>query len=183
MIFKETSLRDLLICEPRIHKDGRGYFFESYNEKAFQTAGLNYRFVQDNESSSARGVLRGLHYQVEPMAQAKLVRVISGEVFDVAVDIRQGSPTFGHWFGTILSGENKLQLLIPRGFAHGFLVLADHSVFCYKCDNTYSREHEHGIVWNDPQLAIEWPLPADRITLSEKDKALPRFADALKFAQ
>ena len=171
----------MLVCQPQVFRDGRGYFFESYNETRFLQVGLNYNFVQDNESKSSRGVLRGLHYQIEPMAQAKLVRVVSGAVFDVAVDLRHGSSTFGKWFGTTLSTENQLQMLIPRGFAHGFLVLEDDTIFCYKCDNFYSKEHERGIFWNDQALAIDWPLVPSEITLSEKDSALPKLHETEKF--
>lgn len=181
MTFEETSLKDVLICRPGVHEDARGYFFESYNAKTFETAGLSYNWVQDNESASSRGVLRGLHYQIDPMAQAKLVRVVVGEVFDVAVDLRQGSATFGKWFGTVLSAENKLQLLIPRGFAHGFLVLKGGTIFSYKCDNFYSRTHERGILWNDASLGIGWPLDRSQITLSPKDRELPSFNAAEKF--
>jgi len=181
MTFKETPLQGLLVCQPQVFRDGRGYFFESYNETRFLQVGLNYNFVQDNESKSSRGVLRGLHYQIEPMAQAKLVRVVSGAVFDVAVDLRHGSSTFGKWFGTTLSTENQLQMLIPRGFAHGFLVLEDDTIFCYKCDNFYSKEHERGIFWNDQALAIDWPLVPSEITLSEKDSALPKLHETEKF--
>ena len=181
MTFKETPLQGLLVCQPQVFRDGRGYFFESYNETRFLQVGLNYNFVQDNESKSSRGVLRGLHYQIEPMAQAKLVRVVVGSVFDVAVDLRHGSSTFGKWFGTELSAENRLQMLIPRGFAHGFLVLGADTIFCYKCDNFYSKEHERGILWNDPTLGIDWPMDSSRIVLSEKDLALPRISEATRF--
>lgn len=181
MIFKPTPLKDLYICEPKVYPDDRGYFFESYNENVFNAAGLSYTFVQDNESKSSRGVLRGLHYQVEPMAQAKLVRVIAGEVFDVAVDLRQSSPTFGQWYGATLSADNKMQMLVPSGFAHGFLVMADDTIFSYKCDTFYSKEHERGIIWNDPHLHITWPLELSQIRLSAKDVELPGLSEAVKF--
>lgn len=181
MKFLKTPLQGLVICEPQLFSDDRGHFFESYNLETFQAAGLNYNFVQDNESKSARGVLRGLHYQIEPVAQAKLVRVVQGEAFDVAVDIRKGSPTFGNWFGATLSADNSRQLLVPRGFAHGFLVLQADTVFCYKCDNFYSKEHERGIIWNDPAIGIDWPLDGPDIVLSPKDSELPALSAAQVF--
>lgn len=161
------------MIEPKIFGDQRGFFFESFNQKQWQkTTGLSTRFVQDNHSRSARGVLRGLHYQIEQV-QAKLVRVIVGEVFDVAVDIRRHSPTFGKWVGVRLSAENKRQLWIPEGFAHGFLVLSEVAEFLYKTTDYYAPEHERAIIWNDPNLAIHWPTDEEP-TLSEKDKrALP----------
>jgi dTDP-4-dehydrorhamnose 3,5-epimerase len=181
MTIDQTPLKDLLLVKPDVHADARGYFFESYSDRTFGEAGLHFKWVQDNESLSQRGVLRGLHYQVEPMAQAKLVRVIAGEAYDVAVDIRKTSPTFGRWFGAVLSEANKLQMLIPRGFAHGFVVLRDNTVFSYKCDNFYSKEHERGIIWNDPDLAIDWTLGASDVQLSEKDRGLATFAQAVTF--
>lgn len=166
----ETPIPDLLIIEPKVFGDERGFFFESFNQKAFREAtGLNVEFVQDNHSKSAKNVLRGLHYQVAPHAQGKLVRVTQGEVFDVAVDIRKGSKTFGHWFGTTLTGENKKQLWIPPGFAHGFVTLSDTAEFLYKTTDYYSPEHERCIAWDDPGIGIKWPLNAEPV-LSAKDR-------------
>lgn len=169
----ETGIEGLLVIEPKVFPDSRGYFFESYNKQDFEEAGLHYDFVQDNQSKSSKMVLRGLHFQIEH-PQTKLVRVLDGEVFDVAVDLRNGSPTYGKWFGAILSAENNRQLLIPRGFAHGFLVLSDTAVFCYKCDDFYHPGDEGGIIWNDPDIGISWPLDGEPI-LAEKDLAHPRF--------
>lgn len=166
----QTPIPDLLIIEPKVFGDERGFFFESFNQKAFRDAtGLNVEFVQDNHSKSAKNVLRGLHYQVAPHAQGKLVRVTQGEVFDVAVDIRKGSKTFGHWFGTTLTGENKKQLWIPPGFAHGFVTLSDTAEFLYKTTDYYSPEHERCIAWDDPDIGIQWPLNAEPV-LSAKDR-------------
>jgi len=157
----ETKIPGLLIIEPRVFGDERGFFFESYNEKVFNEAtGVSPRFVQDNHSKSVKGVLRGLHYQLPPKAQGKLVRVVQGEVFDVAVDIRKGSPTYGQWVGEVLSAENKKQLWIPPGFAHGFLTLSDTAEFLYKTTDYWSPEHERAILWNDATLKIDWPLNA-----------------------
>ena len=167
----ETYIKDLYIIEPKIFGDDRGYFMETFNNKDFIDKGLNYNFVQDNQSSSKKGVLRGLHFQ-KNHPQAKLVRVISGEVFDVAVDLRKDSNTYGKWFALYLSSENKKQLLIPRGFAHGFLVTSDYAEFVYKCDEFYYPNDEGGIIWNDPQIDIKWPY-VDEIILSEKDKKHP----------
>ena len=178
MPFKETGIKDLLIFEPKVFKDDRGYFYESYNQSIFHEAGIKADFVQDNQSQSSRGVLRGMHYQLNPHAQAKLVRVISGEVQDVAVDIREGSPTFGKSFSINLSAENCIQLYIPRGFAHGFLVLSETAEFAYKCDGFYSKESEGGIIYNDPTLAIEWQIPESELILSDKDREAPSFAEA-----
>ena len=166
--FIGTHIKDLYIIEPQVFGDDRGYFFESYKKEDFDKAGLVYDFVQDNQSKSKKGVLRGLHFQ-KTHPQAKLVRVVDGEVFDVAVDLRKDSKTYGKWLGVILSGENKKMLMIPRGFAHGFLVLSDSAVFTYKCDDVYHPEDEGGIIWNDPDINIDWPH-ADNISLSEKDK-------------
>lgn len=166
--FTETFIKDLYVITPKVFGDERGYFYESYNEKDFLDKGLNYRFVQDNQSRSKYGVLRGLHFQ-KNNPQAKLVRVIEGEVFDVAVDLRKDSETYGKWVGEILSESNKKQLLIPRGFAHGFLVLSDFATFCYKCDEFYHPEDEGGIPWDDPAVGIDWPATTE-IILSEKDK-------------
>ena len=170
--FTNTSIEGLVIVETHLYEDARGYFMETYRYPDFVAAGIETVFVQDNQSASVKGVLRGLHYQKEH-PQAKLVRVISGEVFDVAVDLRADSSTYGKWEGAILSETNKRQLFIPRGFAHGFLVLSDTAEFCYKCDDIYHPDDEAGILWNDPSIGIEWPeLDAD-ILLSEKDKAHP----------
>ncbi|MBQ4106573.1 MAG: dTDP-4-dehydrorhamnose 3,5-epimerase [Lentisphaeria bacterium] len=177
----ETELTDAFIIEPKVFGDSRGYFFESWNQQALQEAGLVCEFVQDNESRSRYGVLRGLHYQAAPYTQAKLVRVISGTVLDVIVDIRKGSPTFGKHIGVELSGENKRQLFVPRGFAHGFVVLSDDVIFAYKCDNRYMPSHERGIAFDDPALGIDWRVPADQLLLSEKDRRNPVFAEAELF--
>lgn len=174
----ETSIKDLLIIEPRQFKDDRGYFFESFSQKKFVDLGLNYNFVQDNESKSRYGVVRGLHYQLAPYAQAKLVRAVKGSIYDVALDLRQGSQTFGKWFGVELNQDNKLQLLIPRGFAHGFAVLSEEAIFSYKCDNVYNKESEKGIIFNDPQLGIDWKLAEKDIHLSDKDNELPLFINS-----
>ncbi len=173
-----TPISGLIVIEPKVFTDARGYFYESYNQKSFENEGIKNIFVQDNQSKSNKGVLRGLHYQLEPFAQAKLVRVISGSVFDVAVDIRKGSPTFGQWFGEILSAENKKQMFVPRGFAHGFLVLEDNTEFFYKCDNFYSKEHDRGIKFDDPAIGIDWNFPLENLILSDKDKTAPLLKDA-----
>jgi dTDP-4-dehydrorhamnose 3,5-epimerase len=157
MPFSPTPISGLQIFEPRVFGDERGYFFESYNEQMFREAGIDCVFVQDNQAMSTKGVLRGLHFQKGDSAQAKLVRVISGEVFDVAVDLRPGSPTKGQWFGAYLSGENQRQMFVPRGFAHGYLVTSDVAVFAYKCDNLYDPKNEGGRLYNDPDIGIEWP--------------------------
>jgi len=175
MPFTETPIPDHFVFEPKIFEDARGYFFESFNSALFAERNINVNFVQDNQSKSTYGVLRGLHYQLNPFAQAKLVRVISGEVLDVAVDIRQNSPTYGQHFSILLSAENKKQLYIPRGFAHGFIVVSETAEFFYKCDNYYSKEHDAGIIYNDPTLKIDWRLETDKILVSEKDKNLPEF--------
>lgn len=170
---------DVLLIEPKVFGDDRGFFYESFNQQAFKDAtGLDVRFVQDNHSKSAKNVLRGLHYQVPPKAQGKLVRVIAGEVFDVAVDIRQGSSTFGKWVCEVLSAENKRQLWMPPGFAHGFLVLSEMAEFLYKTTEYYSPEAERCILWNDPVLAIEWPLAGEPI-LSSKDAKSALLAQAV----
>ena len=173
MPFIETPIPDLLIFEPQVWEDDRGYFFESYNADTFVKAGLSYNFVQDNEAKSVKGVLRGLHFQKDDAAQAKLVRVTEGEVFDVVVDIRPGSETNGQWFGVYLSAANKRQLLIPRGFAHGYLVTSEVAVFNYKCDNFYNRAAEGGLRYNDPKLGVEWPILEVPYQLSEKDERWP----------
>lgn len=179
MNVKETKLKGCFIIEPRIFNDSRGYFLESFNQKAFdQIIGKETIFVQDNESYSTKGVLRGLHYQTGEFSQAKLVRVIKGKVLDVAVDIRYGSATFGQHVCVELSEENKRQLFIPRGFAHGFIVLSDVAIFSYKCDNYYNKESEGGIIYNDSTLAIDWQLEENEFIVSEKDKTLPKLIDS-----
>lgn len=177
----ETGLKDCYVIEPTLFEDERGFFYEKYNEKRFEElTRLNGHFVQDNVSKSSYGVLRGLHFQKGEHAQAKLVSVIEGKVFDVAVDIRPNSETFGKWFGVELSAENKLQLYIPRGFAHGFSVLSETAIFTYKCDNFYNKQSEGGIIYNDPDLAIDWKLPESDVLLSEKDAILPKFNEIEK---
>lgn len=176
----ETSIPGLIILEPHVFQDSRGYFFESYQVDRYRDAGIHTNFVQDNESKSDYGVIRGLHYQLEPWAQTKLVRVISGAVYDVAVDLRKGSPTFGQWFGIELDGESKKQLLIPRGFAHGFSVLSETAVFSYKCDRLYHRESERAISFRDPALGIDWKIQENRQVISEKDLMAPVFDQAEK---
>ena len=166
--FKKTAIDGVYIITPKKFGDNRGYFMETYNEHDFKENGLNYNFVQDNQSKSSKGVLRGLHFQINH-PQAKLVRVIEGEVYDVAVDLRKGSKTYGKYVGVILSAENNKQLMIPRGFAHGFLVLSDNAIFAYKCDDFYHPEDEGGIAFDDPEVNIEWPFK-DNLNLSEKDK-------------
>lgn len=173
----DTSIEGVYIIEPRIFSDSRGYFFESYSQKEFDEKIGPIRFVQDNESYSSYGVLRGLHFQKPPFAQSKLVRVISGRVLDIAVDIREGSPTYGQHMAVELSGENHRQFFIPRGFAHGFSVLSETALFQYKCDNFYAPQSEGAIAWDDPDLAIDWRIPADRILLSEKDRHHPMLKD------
>ncbi len=174
----ETPLKDCYVIEPIIFEDDRGYFYEKYNEKRFENlTGLNGHFVQDNISKSSYGVLRGLHLQKGEYAQAKLVSCLEGEVWDVAVDLRVDSPTFGQWYGVKLTAENKRQFYIPRGFAHGFSVLSDIAIFTYKCDNFYNKESEGGILWNDTDLNIDWKLPTEVIQLSEKDKIQPLFKE------
>ncbi|MBR5882013.1 MAG: dTDP-4-dehydrorhamnose 3,5-epimerase [Mailhella sp.] len=172
-----ASLPGVFIIKPRIFEDSRGYFFESWNREAFEKAGLHYEFVQDNESLSTYGTIRGLHFQKGEHAQAKLVRVLEGVVLDVAVDLRKDSPTYGKHVAVELSAENKRQLLIPRGFAHGFSVLSETAVFAYKCDNQYCKESEGGIRYDDPQLAIDWKVEKGKELLSEKDRNLPLFAE------
>ncbi len=179
MPFIATGIRDLQVFEPRVFADSRGYFFESFNKQTFEEAGIATTFVQDNESRSNKGVVRGLHYQHEPFAQAKLVRVVAGRVLDIALDIRKGSPTFGKYFSIELSAENKLQLYIPRGFAHGFSVLEDNTIFQYKCDNFYSKESEGGINGFDAALNIDWGIQLGDAIVSEKDKDLPSFANCV----
>ena len=174
-----TKLEGCYIIEPKVFNDERGYFMESYNEERFeQETGQKVHFVQDNQSYSSRGVLRGLHYQTGEHAQAKLVRVLEGEVLDVAVDVRPGSSTYGEHVAVLLTAENKRQLFVPRGFAHGFIVLSDTASFFYKCDNFYNKESEGGILFNDPELNIDWKLPQESLIISEKDKVLPVFKNA-----
>ncbi|MBO4990084.1 MAG: dTDP-4-dehydrorhamnose 3,5-epimerase [Clostridia bacterium] len=174
--FFETNIKGVFVIETKRYGDERGYFTETYQESSFSNAGLSYRFVQDNQSKSRKGVLRGLHFQ-KTHPQAKLVRVIEGEVFDVAVDLRKNSETYGQWVGEILSAQNQKQLMIPRGFAHGFVVLSDTATFCYKCDDFYHPEDEGGILWNDPQIGIVWP-EAGEVILSEKDKKHPSLQES-----
>ena len=173
MTITPTGIADLLLLEPTVWGDERGYFFESFSAATLAEHGITNKFIQDNEAFSRRGVLRGLHYQTEPYAQAKLVRVVQGEVLDVAVDIRPASATYGKWYSVRLSGENKRQLLVPRGFAHGYVVLSETAIFCYKVDNVYAKTHEGGIAYNDPALGINWVLPDHELILSDKDTILP----------
>ena len=178
MKVKSTPLKNCYIIEPTVFEDDRGYFYEKFNEQKFeQLTGMNGHFVQDNVSKSSYGVLRGLHLQKGDMAQAKLVSCLEGRVWDVAVDLREDSPTFGRLFGVELSAENRLQFYIPRGFAHGFSVLSPTAVFAYKCDNFYNKESEGGIIWNDAELGIDWKLPMSDIILSEKDKVQKTFQE------
>ena len=178
MTILETPIHDLFVLVPKIFEDSGGYFYESYNHSKMTEAGLEFNFVQDNQSKSNYGVVRGLHYQVNPKAQTKLVRVLEGRIYDVAVDVRKGSPTFGNWFGVELSAENKKQLLIPRGFAHGFSVLSETAVVMYKCDELYAPQFDSGIRFDDPELGIDWGIPADKIIISEKDSKLLTFKEA-----
>ena len=173
----KTNIEGVVIIEPRIFKDDRGYFFEYFSQREFEEKVCKKTFFQDNESKSSYGVLRGLHFQKPPFAQSKLVRVIKGAVLDVAVDIRKGSPTFGQYVSVELTGENHRQFFIPRGFAHGFSVLSEEVIFQYKCDNFYSPQSEGAIAWNDPDLNIDWRIPAEKVVLSEKDSKHPRLKD------
>ena len=174
MTVKETKLKGCFIYEPKVFEDSRGYFFESFNQNTFnKLIGKNVNFIQDNESFSSKGVLRGLHYQVGEFAQAKLVRVIKGKVLDIAVDLRKSSETFGQYVSLELSEENKKQLFIPRGFAHGFIVLSNTAIFSYKCDNFYNKESEGGVIYNDKDLNIDWGLNEKEFIVSEKDLQLP----------
>ena len=172
-----TEFPGLLIIEPVVFSDTRGYFFESYNKVRFAGDDIVYEPVQDNESSSSKGVIRGLHYQEEPLAQAKLIRVIEGQIYDVALDIRRGSPTFGRWFGLVIDSEKKLQFFIPKGFAHGFSVLSERAIVLYKCDNNYSVQHERGINALDPALGIDWMITGGTEIISPKDLKQPLFRD------
>lgn len=178
---EKTPLKDCFLLKPAVFEDNRGTFSESYNKERFEEAlGLQIDFVQDNQSTSSRGVLRGFHYQTGEYAQAKLVRCVFGEVLDVVIDLRPGSPTYKMNFKAVLSSENNHQLFVPKGFAHGFLTLSESSVFSYKCDQYYNKEAEAGIIWNDPILKVNWDFPVKDIILSEKDAALPKFKDHLK---
>ena len=179
MPFHKTDIPGLLIFEPNVFEDSRGYFFESYNEKVFREAGINFRWVQDNQSSSSYGVIRGLHYQLPPFAQSKLLRVLRGKILDGVVDIRKGSPTFGKTYCKVLSAKNKRQLFIPAGFAHGFSVLSKEAEVLYKCDNYYNKESEAGIIYNDAELSIDWRIPPRDMIVSEKDKMLPSLAQCV----
>ncbi|MDO9633794.1 MAG: dTDP-4-dehydrorhamnose 3,5-epimerase [Paludibacter sp.] len=174
----QTPIAGLMIIKPRVFEDARGFFCESYNRKIFVEAGLNLDFCQDNQSKSSYGVIRGLHYQLYPQSQSKLVSVTIGAVWDVAVDLRKKSPTFGQWYGIELSADNKLQFLIPQGFAHGFSVISETALFTYKCDNFYNHALERGILFNDPALNIDWKIPADKTIISPKDQAHPLLKDA-----
>jgi dTDP-4-dehydrorhamnose 3,5-epimerase len=174
----QTEIPGVVIIEPRVFEDARGYFFESFSQREFDSQVREVRFVQDNESKSSYGVLRGLHFQKPPHAQSKLVRVVKGAVLDVAVDIRKGSPTFGKHVAVELSAENHRQFFIPRGFAHGFVVLTDEVIFQYKCDEFYAPQSEGALAWDDPDLGIEWGIPMEDVILSEKDKVHPRLKDA-----
>ena len=179
--FIKTSIEGVIVADVKAYGDDRGYFMETYKKPDFVAGGIDVDFVQDNQSSSTKGVLRGLHFQINH-PQSKLVRVVSGKVFDVAVDLREGSPTYGKWEGVILSAENKRQFFIPRGFAHGFLVLSDTAEFCYKCDDVYHPNDEGGLMWNDPAIGIKWPamqgdveFDESKVLLSDKDKVHPAF--------
>lgn len=176
MLFTATGIKDLWLIEPKVFEDSRGYFYESFSDKSFkENTGLNTVFVQDNQSKSTRGVLRGMHFQQGEHAQAKLVRVLEGEVQDIVVDLRRDSETYGKYYSVILSAENRKQLFVPRGFAHGFLVLSDTAVFSYKVDNYYNKESEGGIIYNCPNLSLPWQIEEESILVSEKDKLLPCF--------
>ena len=177
----KTDIEGVVIIEPKVFGDERGYFSESYSERDFNSQVREVTFVQDNESKSSYGVLRGLHFQRPPYAQSKLVRVVKGKVLDVAVDLRRGSTTYGKYVSVELSEENHRQVFIPKGFAHGFVVLSDEAIFQYKCDNFYSPEHEKAIAWNDPDLGIDWKLPSDVLVLSAKDRCNPLFRDLESF--
>ncbi len=174
----ESALNGVLLIKPRLIEDDRGYFFESYNKETLKALRIDNEFIQDNQSKSQYGVIRGLHYQIEPNAQCKLVRVLKGRIYDVAVDLRKGSPSYGKWYGTELSSENILQLYIPKGFAHGFSVLSDTSVVLYKCDDIYTPGAEGGIKFDDAFLNIDWKIPSGKEIISERDKLLPAFENA-----
>lgn len=176
-----TDIPGVVVIEPRVFGDERGYFMESFSQKIFESEVCRTVFVQDNESCSRYGVLRGLHYQLPPYCQSKLVRVVEGRVVDFAVDIRVGSPTFGRYVGVELTGENHRQLFVPRGFAHGFVTLSERAVFQYKCDNYYAPDYEGAIAWNDPSIAIDWGIPEGDMILSDKDRCHPLLGDAVLF--
>ena len=172
-----TGFKDLLVLEPKVHGDDRGYFMESYNRKTLLEIGLDFHFVQDNQSSSKRGVLRGLHFQNPPYAQTKLVRTLHGSILDVVVDLRRREPTFGKYFSVELSAENKKQLFVPKGFAHGFVVLSDYAEVFYKCDEYYNQQADDGIFFDDPSIGIDWRLKTDELVLSEKDRKHPKLGE------
>ncbi|MEA4976546.1 MAG: dTDP-4-dehydrorhamnose 3,5-epimerase [Paludibacter sp.] len=174
----ETPIAGLLIIKPRVFEDARGFFYENYNRGKYKEAGIDLDFCQDNQSKSTYGVIRGLHYQLNPHSQSKLVSVSIGAVWDVAVDLRKDSPTFGQWYGIELTAENKLQFLIPKGFAHGFSVISESALFTYKCDAFYNQASERGILYNDPALSIDWKIPADKAIVSPKDQVHPLFEEA-----
>ena len=178
MKITESVIKGLFIVEPRVFEDSRGHFFESYNQVVFKNAGIDLNFIQDNQSKSEYGVIRGLHFQKLPYAQTKLIRVVEGKIFDVAVDLRKSSPDFGKWFGIELSSENKKQLLIPKGFAHGFSVLSPSALVVYKCDEVYNKESEWGISFDDPGLGIDWKIPHGKEIISEKDRNLSNLKDS-----
>jgi dTDP-4-dehydrorhamnose 3,5-epimerase len=175
MNIEKTVIQDLVIITPRVFEDSRGFFFEAYNQAQFHENGIKYQFIQDNQSFSKRGVIRGLHLQINPFAQAKLVRVLEGEILDIAVDLRKNSPTYGQHFSVVLSADNKKQLMVPHGFAHGFSVLSETASVMYKVDQQYHKESERGIRYDDPTLAIDWQLDSEEIIVSEKDLILPSF--------
>lgn len=177
MTIKETDIKGLFVLEPEVFRDQRGYFLESFNQSRMETLGFNYRFVQDNQSHSTYGVIRGLHYQREPHEQAKLIRVLRGSIYDVSVDIREDSPTFGKWFGLEISAEHFTQVFIPAGFAHGFSVLTPEATVFYKCDNYYNPSSETGIRFDDPDLGIDWKIDPDKSIVSDKDRMLPLIKD------
>lgn len=177
MKMTRTDIEGLVLIEPRVFGDSRGYFFESFSQREFEKEVGQVRFVQDNESKSSYGVIRGLHFQKPPHTQSKLVRVVKGRVLDVAVDLRRDSKTYGKYFSVELTEDNHLQLFIPKGFAHGFAVLSDEAVFQYKCDEFYAPESEGAIAWNDPDIGVDWQIPEDKVILSEKDKKHPSFKD------
>jgi dTDP-4-dehydrorhamnose 3,5-epimerase len=177
MPFLATEFPGLMVYEPKVFGDDRGYFFESYNEQVFHAEGVNYRFVQDNQARSSYGVVRGLHFQLAPHAQTKLIRTLEGSILDVVVDVRKGSPSYGKVYSIELSAENKKQLLVPKGFAHGYSVLSEIAEVLYKCDAFYNKAAEGGVLFNDPALNIDWRIPADKMILSDKDKIYPVFAD------
>ena len=177
MTIEKTAIQDLVIINPTVFPDERGYFFEAYNQAKFAENGIHYKFIQDNQSFSKRGVIRGLHLQINPFAQAKLVRVLEGEILDVAVDLRKNSPTYGQHVSVVLSAENKKQLMVPHGFAHGFSVLSETASVLYKVDQSYHKDSERGIRYDDPVLNIDWKVSPDKVIVSEKDLVLSAFSD------